>query len=508
MDQKYTAYFIGKLRKGHDKDYVSVALSVKMGLSTKQIESLFKERRTKIKSNLSKDEALFLAKKFYHCGLILHVRKIKNKHDRTDLRDKTALEKQNFKALLSGQCSHPDVSFVNKLAVFFNLVLTLALPILYVSFVVLIAIVLYQYLTDILPGLLSSTQGVYYHILLKYIPPSVGLVLLMFLVKPLLVPYKARPRELLRRSKNSRFYELSDAVADYVGSKKPGMIFVNNDTCATASFYGGFKGFLSGKMVLTLGMPLVNGLTIQQLSGVMAHEFGHFSQPVTVRAKFLVNVINAWLYSRAYENDLWDEKVKILQEKTTLGVWQVLLGLYVLCVSFVRIMMRLLLSTSIKISYALSKKMELDADRYEVEVAGSKGFKGTSLKLRLLSMARDEVQEINEHSYDKTFQLFEDLPAAIVDTVDQYDSSIVSMIEEELDHAQMYTWGNHPADVLRIQHAEKLNKQGVIQTTLPAKMLIPGIQKLNKRVTYNEYSESLLLLNAKDLMVQNSQVQT
>ncbi len=53
MDQKYTAYFIGKLRKGHDKDYVSVALSVKMGLSTKQIESLFKERRTKIKSNLS-----------------------------------------------------------------------------------------------------------------------------------------------------------------------------------------------------------------------------------------------------------------------------------------------------------------------------------------------------------------------------------------------------------------------------------------------------------------------
>ena len=506
MDQKYTAYFRGKLRKGHDKDYVSVALSVKMGLSPKKIESLFRGKSTKIKSNLNKDEALFLAKKFYHCGLILHVKKIKNKVNDERLSDKEKLEKQNFTEMLSGQCHHPKVSLANKLCVFLNLLLALALPLIYFSFVVLLVYGLYQYLIEILPKLVASTQGVYYHIIFKFIPPIIGFIFLTFLMKPLISPYRLKPCELLRRPENSRFYELIDAIAGYVGSRKPAMIFVNNGTYAKASFYGGIKGFLNGKMVLVIGMPLVNGLTVRQLSGVVAHEFGHFSQTGTVRMRSVINLINSWLYSRAYEDDIWDEKIKILQKKSSLSIWQVMLGLYSLCVALVRAIMVFLLNISVKSSYFLSKKMEFDADSYEVEVAGSKTFKSVSLRLRLLNMAQHEVREINDHSYEKTFQLFEDMPSAIIDVIEHYDEDVVSMIKEEMSQIQMNVWGSHPADNMRIKHAESLNKKGKILIEFPAKIFFSDIERLNKRVTYNYYHQYLSILNPRGCMVQNAQI--
>lgn len=53
--------------------------------------------------------------------------------------------------------------------------------------------------------------------------------------------------------------------------------------------------------MLTIGLPLVAGLSLQQLAGVLAHEFGHFSQGAGMRLTYIVRSINAWFLRVVYE---------------------------------------------------------------------------------------------------------------------------------------------------------------------------------------------------------------
>jgi Zn-dependent protease with chaperone function len=63
---------------------------------------------------------------------------------------------------------------------------------------------------------------------------------------------------------------------------------------ASASFRRGFLSLFSRDLTLTIGLPLVAGLTVRQLGGVLAHEFGHFAQGAGMRLTFVVRSVNAW----------------------------------------------------------------------------------------------------------------------------------------------------------------------------------------------------------------------
>ena len=509
-EQKYTAYFEGKLRRGHDKDYVCVALSAKLNLSDKKISSLFEKKKVKIKSNLTKDEAFRLAKKFYHCGMILRVSRSKEKVQKLIEQKVTppvdTIDHCDYRKIFADQCPKAKLSFGCRISLILNLLLTLILPAIYITLVLFVIYGLYMCFTVILPETPEVNRGIYYQVILKVIPTVLGVILLAFLLKPLLSNYRERPKISLKRSENTQIFELVDGIADYVGCNKPALICINNDVNASASFYGGMKGFVNGKMLLTLGMPLVNGMNAQQLSGVIAHEFGHFTQRGAVRTNFLINSVNAWLYSRSFEDDSWDERIESMREETSVSIWYVTLGIASLGVTMVRYIMRFLFALSIKSSFYLSRQMEFDADSYEVSVAGSEAFKETSLRLRLLNIAQMEVEQINESSYEKSFKLFEDMPSAIADIAEQFDDKTVNDVKTGMNEIQTNVWDRHPADSERIKYAESLDRKGVFLSKAPAKAFFKNLKELNRKVTYNYYDKYLCILNPKECMVENTQI--
>ena len=69
----------------------------------------------------------------------------------------------------------------------------------------------------------------------------------------------------------------------------------------------GLLGVLGGKLVLTIGLPFVAGVTLKQFAGVLAHEFGHFSQGAGMRLYALIMRINVWFARVVYQRDDWDE---------------------------------------------------------------------------------------------------------------------------------------------------------------------------------------------------------
>ena len=62
-------------------------------------------------------------------------------------------------------------------------------------------------------------------------------------------------------------------------------------------------------LLLTIGLPLVAGLSVRQFGGVLAHEFGHFAQGSGMRVTALVRQINYWFARVVFERDHWDAKL-------------------------------------------------------------------------------------------------------------------------------------------------------------------------------------------------------
>ena len=106
-----------------------------------------------------------------------------------------------------------------------------------------------------------------------------GAITLVFLIKPLFSRRKkSAPPVEITRARQAGLFALIDEICALVRAPRPRRVFVDMQVNASASFSRSFGSMLRRDLTLTLGLPLVAGLSVQELGGVVAHEFGHFAQ--------------------------------------------------------------------------------------------------------------------------------------------------------------------------------------------------------------------------------------
>ena len=88
---------------------------------------------------------------------------------------------------------------------------------------------------------------------------------------------------------------------------------------ASAGFMHGPFSVFRRDLVLTIGLPLVAGLSAREFAGVLAHEFGHFAQGGGLRLTGIVRGVNAWFGRVVYERDEWDVKLERWARDRTRG---------------------------------------------------------------------------------------------------------------------------------------------------------------------------------------------
>src|SRR4029453_13129498 len=166
---------------------------------------------------------------------------------------------------------------------------------------------------------------------------------------------------------------------------------------ASAGF-GGLLGVLFGRdLVLTIGLPLVAGLTVQQFAGVIAHELGHFSQGAAMRLSYVVRAINAWFARLVYECDDWDEALaEGVQRGDRLSA---ILLVDMLCFWVTRWVLWLLMAVGHGLSCLLSRQMEYDADRFMTRLVGTAAFVEASRRLLLLDYGAAFAQTVTVHAW-------------------------------------------------------------------------------------------------------------
>lgn len=94
-----------------------------------------------------------------------------------------------------------------------------------------------------------------------------------------------------------------------VGAPRPHAIHLDCQVNTSASFWRGWLGMFSGRLVLTIGMPLAVGLSLREFAGVLGHEFGHFAQGGGMRLTYIIRSVNHWFTRVVYERDERDMRL-------------------------------------------------------------------------------------------------------------------------------------------------------------------------------------------------------
>src|SRR5258708_28474438 len=114
-------------------------------------------------------------------------------------------------------------------------------------------------------------------------------------------------------------------------------------------------------------------MSLRQLSGVLAHEFGHFSQGAGMRLTYVIRSIGFWFVRVVYERDAWDEW--LTEQAANSEGWYVMVVQFTRgCVWFTRRILWVLMWIGQFVSCFLLRQMEFDADRHEARFAGSETF--------------------------------------------------------------------------------------------------------------------------------------
>lgn len=322
---------------------------------------------------------------------------------------------------------------------------------------------------------------------LVYLAPLVvGVILIIFMLKPLFSrPSHSSAFRALKREKEPLLFMFVDQVCDAVGAPRPVQINLDIQVNASAGFRRGWLSMLGNDLVLTIGMPLVAGLSIRQFSGVLAHEFGHFSQGAGMRLSFIIRSINMWFMRVVYERDAWDDRLEYLSQSIDIRVsW--ILHLARLFVWVTRKILWLLMMMGHLVSGFLMRQMEFDADRYEARLAGSRCFAATSKRLALLGVANQGALNDLGQFYAEG-RLVDNFPALININLSKMPEEVKRAVDKHIREEQTGWFDTHPATLERIANIQNEDPEGIFRLKSPATILFSEFSREAKFVTRDFY---------------------
>ncbi len=369
------------------------------------------------------------------------------------------------------------------------------LPLIYLAMIATVGWSLYLYATHFSYFLSSMSGGprLYLVKLMAYLGPLfVGVVLFFFMIKPLFARRAPRAQPLaMNPALEPTLYAFIAKICDLVGAPMPKRIDLDCQLNAAASFRSGAGSLFSNDLVLTIGLPLVAALNLRELAGVIAHEFGHFTQGFGMRLSYVIRSINAWFARVVYERDAWDLMLEEWAMETEDWRVMIVVNCTRLAVGFSRFLLMLLMFIGHGVGCFLLRQMEYDADSYEIKVAGSAAFEATACRLAVLGDALGRAYKDARTSWNLNRRVPDNLPAFLLAHETKIPPAVRQRIQDTLGLAKTGLFDTHPSDGDRIRRARQAGEPGVFHLGLPASVLFTHFDIVAKQVTHLHYTDDL-----------------
>lgn len=327
--------------------------------------------------------------------------------------------------------------------------------------------------------------------LIMYVTPILaGLAIIFFMIKPFLARRALEiPPRPLRREDEPVLFALLDGLCQAIRAPRPSLVQVDAEVNASASPHRGLFSLLRRRLTLTIGLPLAAGCTVGELTGVIAHEFGHFSQGSGMLLTYIVRSINHWFARVVYERDAWDEMLRNASRTGDLRVRVIFYAVRLVIWLLRRILWVLMHVARVVCSFTM-RQMEFDADRYETRIGGSEQFIVTSNKIHLLSLANAKtLSDLGESLQEK--RLGDDLPAMVAANLELLPEETREAFLAKVLAEKTGLFDTHPATRARIRSAQKEKAAGLFHDERPAAILFSDFADLCRQVTIDFYGSRL-----------------
>ena len=291
----------------------------------------------------------------------------------------------------------------------------------------------------------------------------------------------------LSREEQPVLYEFVEQICEKLDAPPPTRIDLDCDYNASASFDRGWLSFSKKEYVLTLGVPLIASQSAEQLSSVIAHEFGHFCQSGGMRAHYLIRHLNGWFINAAINKTIRDEVNDYIAANSDLGGFGMIWTIYYWIGWVGRQMMFLFGRAGHGFSGSLSREMEYDADKYAVHLAGSKNF-ANSMKLVSTHGVAYGVTVENLKLMFQDGILVNNIPRFAMYVAKTMPAATIRRIEEQTEKEKQDRYDSHPPTRDRITAANALDKPGIVQMKRPAFDLVNHWTKLCESITLDFYT--------------------
>ena len=300
-------------------------------------------------------------------------------------------------------------------------------------------------------------------------------------------------------------------IAEATGTQQPKHIYLTTEVNAFVFYNSSFWSmFLPIKKNLVIGMGLINSVTKDELKGIIAHEFGHFSQR-SMKVGSYVYFVNRIIYNLLFNNNNFFETFSkwgsfhaivafftMISFKIVQGIQWILRQLYKI----------------ININYlGLSREMEFHADEVAASVAGNSAmvtslaradFSSSTFERTLMfynNRIKSNVSCNNIYPHhniimkiiaDKNeIQYNNDLPWLDINKANAYNKSKLVITDQ---------WASHPATIERINKINSLPYHIPTDVTVKASSLISNIGQVQTSLTNImfknvTYTEGLAFLN-------------
>lgn len=359
------------------------------------------------------------------------------------------------------------------------------------------------------------THGVYWHykhnshwlrlggkqFFLYWLVYLVGGLTVLFLIKPLFRWNRdtSRPQNI-KRSVEPFLYDYVAALCQSLGAPVPKTIQVDLSPNAMAGYRFGFWSLFTGDLTLVIGLPLVLGMSVKQLSGILAHEFGHFSQGLGMRLTYVSGMILNWFWRAVFERDWFDEKL----ESAAGGRLGYLFQIVRFFIWLSRQFLFGLLWLGLSIRGKMSREMEFDADGYEATLIGSQIFAKSCATLTDLNMAHQMAMGDVQSFYDEG-RLADNFPALIVSNIPHIKPEFRKAVRKMERERKAHRFDSHPPNVERIARAREKGPHGLLKMPgekpdYPATVLFANLGALCRAATTEFYRAALGSKFRKTLM--------
>jgi Zn-dependent protease with chaperone function len=397
----------------------------------------------------------------------------------------------------TGSIRRTRASFFYQVGLILVTFVMLILPLLYIGMIAAAAwgVSLFAtHFTFLLRG--SGGPRIFLFKLVLYVAPLLtGVVLIFFMIKPLFARRAARAQPLaMNPAYEPTLYAFIAKICDLVGAPMPKRIDLDCEINAAASFRRGAASLFSNDLVLTIGVPLVGALSLREFAGVIAHEFGHFTQGFGMRLSYIVRNINGWFARVVYQRDAWDVALAEWAEETEDGYALLVIFMVHLGVGFSRLLLKLLMFLGHAVSCFLLRQMEYDADSYEIKVAGSAAFESTARRLATLQAAAEKAYKEMRATWNLNRRLPDNFSAFLCHHESRLPAKLRENIQDTLGLARTGMFNSHPSPGDRIRRARQAGELGVFDLEYPASVLFTKFDIVSRQITHLHYTDDLGLM--------------